>query len=121
MQQTGRTNGRANHRGRHRQEWIGPADQQVYTAISRCRFCVRCVCACRARARVCVCVCERQRKIVYWFAKATIYFYFFVFIQVGDCDGRNNAIISELRRQNKNGKTPTSLEIQCFYSVKSIN
>lgn len=25
-------------------------------------------------------------------------------IKVGDCDGRNNAIISELRRQNKNGK-----------------
>lgn len=105
MHQTGRTHGRTNHRGRHRQEWIGPADQQVYTAISRCRFCVR----------------VRQRKIVHWFAKATIYFYFFVFIQVGDCDGRNNAIISELRRQNKNGKTPTSLEIQCFYSKKSIN
>jgi len=43
---------------------------------------------------------------MYGFAKATIFFFLVLFlIKVGDCDGRNNnAIISELRRQNKNGK-----------------
>lgn len=61
------------------------ADQQVYTAISRCR------------------IYETENNNILVRQSDNIYIYFFL-IKVGECDGRNNAIISELRRQNKNGK-----------------
>jgi hypothetical protein len=47
-------------------------------------------------------------------------FLFFVLIQVGDSNGRNNAIISELRRQNKNRKTPTALEIHSVFILSNL-
>lgn len=40
---------------------------------------------------------------------------------MGDCDGRNNAIISELRRQNKNGKDAHyTLGIHGVFTLKNL-
>lgn len=43
---------------------------------------------------------------------------FFLSIEVGDYDGRNNAIISELRRQNKNGKDAHCIRNTVFLFCK---